>query len=94
MTRVRGPASAMISWSLPTCVKRPSEIATAVAVGWARFSVVNRPWCRIMSAMGVSAMVAVLRDRGGIGWTGGLCQRGFSCATRQFAEHVGPDLVL
>src|SRR5579864_5536471 len=49
MTWVEPPASGITSASLPTATKRPSATATAVASGFERSSVVNRPLCRMRS---------------------------------------------
>src|SRR5947209_7351386 len=55
-----GPASAIISLSAPTARKRPSRIATAVAVGCERASVVKSPRCRIRSALGCGLVMCSL----------------------------------
>ena len=49
--RVLEPARAITAWSWPTAVKTPSPIATALAMGFARSSVVKRPLRRIRSAL-------------------------------------------
>src|SRR3990167_6862175 len=51
MTRVALPRRAMASASLPTATKRPSLIATAVALGFSRSTVCKRPLNRIRSAL-------------------------------------------
>ena len=51
MVLVSGPAWAITSASLPTARKRPSLIATALAVGLPRSSVVKRPLRRMRSAV-------------------------------------------
>src|SRR4029077_20033508 len=60
-TLVVGPASPNISLSSPTARKRPSRMATALAIGCARASVVNWPRCRIRSVVGAGLLMCVLR---------------------------------
>ena len=54
------PASRSTSSERPTRVKRPSRMATALAVGLVRSRVVKRPLCRISSGVSVSVMAGLL----------------------------------
>src|SRR5262249_19311064 len=61
ITRVSRPANGTMSRSCPTRTKRPSLMATALAVGLVRSKVANSPRCRIRSGASVLLM-KILRD--------------------------------
>src|SRR5580704_16111633 len=62
ITRVEGPASGVTSSSRPTAVNAPFVIATALAAGFERSSVVKRPFLRIRSALMFEPHVCTLRS--------------------------------
>ena len=56
---VEGPASFRIAASVPTAVKRPSEIATACAIEKLASTVMTWPLTRIVSAAAASARARI-----------------------------------